>query len=140
MEKLDILEYLKHTPENTNPVILNQLITEYGEEHKTEGVTYNVILKYDYDNYQIKSNKTIREICDAFKSGLAVIFHDPDNNYLYQLIMIYSVIYDNTDKCLDCSSERFEMRYEGHKFYVGNYAFNSNNVDVPLIFNYEEEE
>lgn len=150
MEKLDILEYLKHTPENTNPVILNQLITEYGEEHVPQGNDdFYVHFTYhepDQGYEYLESDVTSGEIINNYKSGKRVYFilqptDIPSRSYdiVNQLIEIFGI--DDPDSTFEL---HFSKSYRidgkpgrGQTHFMGVYYVQNNEMNQPIILEFE---
>lgn len=142
MEKLDILEYLKHTPENTNPVILNQLITEYGEEHAPVGPGDNTEFIYfsyyedEQHNGWIKSDKLAQEIIDLYSLGKNIVFTYDDE--LKQEGYGGGAAIERIDSAFDGSSTTIRTQINFYCFYSAlefaekDWTVNTEDLNTPL--------
>ena len=82
MTKEDILDYVMNTPNNTNRMVLSDMLDEFNS-----GSGGGVFLIVEGNNYTL--NKTWKEIYDAATSGLVPIiqYYDPTTKYVWTVLV-----------------------------------------------------
>ena len=96
MTTQEIINYIMHTPENTNPAVLKDILKQISNSDglTTEEDFINNILFvkifFDNDDLTYKGNITGTDLMTAFTSNKCIIVqYKKDNNILYDLIIHY---------------------------------------------------